>query len=134
MPKPRKGEKRNKFISRCVSDVMDEGTKQKQAVAICYSMWEQHEKAEMVSTDYIHVPVKKKKKDNEVLKPLIIQEGIQAVYDVKNDRIVKYMFDKEKFTEEEAEAWIEENNDYYEYLAKLMEETYPKVIGERSDD
>jgi hypothetical protein len=44
------------------------------------------------------------------------------------------MFDKEKYSNEEAEAWVEENNDYYEYLTKLMEETYPKVIGERSDD
>ena len=133
MPKPRKGEKRNKFMSRCISDVIGEGKDQKQAVAMCFSMWTENSEVIMASEDYIHVPVKKKKKTAK-LKPITISKDIKAVYDVTNDRIVTYMFDKEKYSDEEAEAWVEENNDYYEYLAKLMEETYPKVVGERSDD
>lgn len=37
---PRKGEKENNFISRCVSYLMkQEGIPQKQAIARCYSMW-----------------------------------------------------------------------------------------------
>ena len=41
MPTPSKGEEQGHFISRCVSQVMHEGTTDdnKQAVAICYSMW-----------------------------------------------------------------------------------------------
>ena len=133
MPKPKKGEKQSKFMKRCISSVMGEGKDQKQAIAICFSLWGAHEQAEMASEDYIHVPVKKKKKEAR-LKPIIISKDIKAVYDVTNDRIIKYMFDKEKYNDEEAQAWVEENNDYYEYLAKMMEETYPKVVGERSDD
>jgi hypothetical protein len=47
MPTPRKGEKKNKFMSRCISDVMGEGKEQKQAIAICFSLWSEHEKAEV---------------------------------------------------------------------------------------
>jgi hypothetical protein len=128
MPKPRKGERRNKFISRCISDVVGEGTKQNQAIAICHSIWEEHAEAEMASSDYLHVQVKEKKKKKEILKPIIIDDGIKAVYDVTNDRIVEYLFDKDKFTEEEANTWIEENNDLYEVLARTLHEMYPKVL------
>jgi hypothetical protein len=127
MPTPRKGEKQNKFMSRCVSDIVHEGKDQKQAVAICYSLWSEHEKAEMASEDYIHVEMEEKE-PKQILKPLFIAEGIQAVYDLTNDRIVKYMFDKDKFTDEEAQAWIDENSELYEVLAKTLQEMYPKVL------
>jgi hypothetical protein len=46
MPSVKKGEPKNKFISRCVPVVMKEGTAKdnKQAVAICSSMYDQHKK------------------------------------------------------------------------------------------
>jgi hypothetical protein len=39
MPQPRKGESKKNFISRCISTVVKEGKEQKQAVAICTSIW-----------------------------------------------------------------------------------------------
>ena len=41
MPTPRPDESRSDFVSRCIPDVLAEGTAedQKQAVAICFSMW-----------------------------------------------------------------------------------------------
>lgn len=36
---PRRSEKQDAFISRCMSTLHDEGTPKKQALAICFSMW-----------------------------------------------------------------------------------------------
>ena len=46
MPKPNKGEKVKDFISRCVEQVMKDGTTKdnKQAVAICYSIYRESNK------------------------------------------------------------------------------------------
>jgi len=46
IPKPRKGEKEDKFISRCMgSGVMKEEYKDvKQRLAVCYSVWRNREK------------------------------------------------------------------------------------------
>lgn len=49
---PGKNESESEFINRCVKYVMDEGKDQEQAVAICYSMWEQHFAEEKISFDY----------------------------------------------------------------------------------
>jgi len=40
IPKPNAGEREGDFIGRCVSVLVDEGTDQEQAIAICYSQWE----------------------------------------------------------------------------------------------
>jgi len=42
MPDPRKGEKEDDYISRCVGnkDMNDEFPDQKQRLAVCYSKWE----------------------------------------------------------------------------------------------
>ncbi|MFW6129699.1 MAG: hypothetical protein ACOC56_00860 [Atribacterota bacterium] len=44
MPLPKKGEEKDKYIERCIPIVIDHGTAktEKQAVAICYSMWDQY--------------------------------------------------------------------------------------------
>jgi hypothetical protein len=39
---PSKGERETEFIPRCISYVVNEGKDNEQAVAICYSIWEQH--------------------------------------------------------------------------------------------
>lgn len=44
MPTPRKNEKKSDFVSRCIPIAMDEGMPQKQAVAYCYSLFEQKKK------------------------------------------------------------------------------------------
>lgn len=42
--KPKKGEKKQKFISRCIKTEMDNGYEQDQASAMCFSMWKRHKK------------------------------------------------------------------------------------------
>ena len=49
---PNKGEHESEFIPRCVKYVVDEGKDQEQAVAICYSLWENHFAATKISIDY----------------------------------------------------------------------------------
>jgi len=44
MPEPKKNEKQNEYISRCVSVVMKEGKTQEQALGQCYGMWKQSKK------------------------------------------------------------------------------------------
>ncbi len=53
MPTPRKGESRQDFVSRCIPIVMDEGTAkdQKQASAICYSLFKQKKTGKAVSEE-----------------------------------------------------------------------------------
>ncbi len=41
IPKPKSKEKRSDFVSRCVSQISSEYKDNKQAVAICYSTFEQ---------------------------------------------------------------------------------------------
>lgn len=43
IPKPKTGESKREFISRCVGDIAAE-YKGKQAVAICYSQWRDRQK------------------------------------------------------------------------------------------
>lgn len=44
MPAPRKNEQKDKFISRCIRQVINEGRESKQAAAICYSIWRESKK------------------------------------------------------------------------------------------
>lgn len=39
MPKPEKGETEKDFLARCIPELIHEGKPQKQAVAICYSIY-----------------------------------------------------------------------------------------------
>ncbi len=41
MPKPKPHESKEEYISRCMSVVVGEGKDEKQAYAICNSMWNQ---------------------------------------------------------------------------------------------
>lgn len=49
MPKPKKNERKEEFIARCVPILLEEGKSKDQAVAVCYSMWENKEGAGKVS-------------------------------------------------------------------------------------
>ena len=42
MPKPNPGETERDFLHRCIPELIDEGKPQKQAVAICYSIYRKH--------------------------------------------------------------------------------------------
>lgn len=48
MPRPGKNENQDKFISRCIPFLINDGTAQdlQQAAAICYSIWEDRNKKE----------------------------------------------------------------------------------------
>ena len=45
MPYPKKGEKKESYISRCIRMVRGEGTAQEAAVGKCMGMWRSHGKA-----------------------------------------------------------------------------------------
>jgi hypothetical protein len=47
MPNPRPNESKADFVSRCIPEVLAEGTAKDsaQATAICYSMYEEHKKS-----------------------------------------------------------------------------------------
>lgn len=49
---PGKNEKKDEFLPRCISYVINEGKDSEQAVAICNSIWEQHFAGAKVSIDY----------------------------------------------------------------------------------
>lgn len=49
---PNTGEKKDDFISRCISYVVNEGKDTEQAVAICNSLWNEHFASEKISIDY----------------------------------------------------------------------------------
>jgi hypothetical protein len=48
---PNKGEHQDEFMSRCIKYVIDEGKEQEQAIAICYSLWENHFATNKISND-----------------------------------------------------------------------------------
>ena len=49
---PNSGEKKDDFIPRCISYVVNEGKDTDQAVAICNSLWDEHFATEKISIDY----------------------------------------------------------------------------------
>ena len=44
MPKPKAKESQNDFLKRCIPQVIKEGKRGKQAIAICASLWTQGKK------------------------------------------------------------------------------------------
>jgi hypothetical protein len=59
MPTPNKNEKQKDYVARCIPTVMKEGTAkdQKQAAAICFSMWKQHKNKKKSRAEEIMVEV-----------------------------------------------------------------------------
>ena len=39
MPHPKEGEQKNDFMKRCIPELIEEGRKQRQSIAICYSIF-----------------------------------------------------------------------------------------------
>jgi len=69
MPTPKAGESQKDFVSRCIPIVMDEGTAKdnKQAAAICYSMWRRRNKSNMLDE------LQKMKDDLIIIKSMLIK-------------------------------------------------------------
>lgn len=72
VPKPRRGENKNKFISRCISTLSHEDPNRdpKQVQAICHTAWEQGKGEEK------EVEVKEKK----VIKRKVIAENLPIIF------------------------------------------------------
>ena len=102
MPKPRKGETKSKFMSRCISDVTGEGKKRDQAIAQCISVWGDSHNA-TIEINAIH--------------------GITMMYDPEYEVIVDFIFDEDMYTKEESEKWIEENEEVCDSIVSLVNET-----------
>ncbi len=45
LPKPRSKEKKSAFVSRCISEIVEEYKDNKQRVAICYSQFDEAKKS-----------------------------------------------------------------------------------------
>jgi hypothetical protein len=56
VPYPKESENKEEYISRCISYVMKEGTAKnnKQATAICYSMWNKEKNENIMINKYIN--------------------------------------------------------------------------------
>lgn len=81
MPEPEAGEDKDKFISRCIEVVMNEGTAKdtEQAAAICYSKWEDAQKALAEGgrlVDSVKIGRRNNSKD---------QERLQTIHDYARD-------------------------------------------------
>jgi len=44
LPIPKKNENQSDFINRCIPQVIGEGREKNQAIAICYSIWDESKK------------------------------------------------------------------------------------------
>lgn len=89
MPKPKEGETQKEFVSRCIPMVMDEGTAKddKQAVAICYSMWREHMKGKSLS---LSVTLKTDPTNGRIRWKAIANSG---EFDQQGDRFDESFFD-----------------------------------------
>ena len=52
IPKPKKGQPENEYISECIAFLVKEGKDTTQASAICCSTWKENHAAQKVSFDY----------------------------------------------------------------------------------
>ena len=61
-----------------------------------------------VTEYYIKIPVANKAKNAEIV-TIDVADGIKALYDTKNKKIVTLLFDKESFNLKEAKEWIKKH-------------------------
>ena len=54
MPHPKSNERKSDFMKRCIPQLIEEGREQKQAIAICYSIWDR-EKSNGNSNKKVHM-------------------------------------------------------------------------------
>jgi len=85
MPKPKQGETEDQFVERCIPFVLNEGTAkdEKQAVAICHSIWREEKKA-MDPNEELLVAIRQRQE-----KQTRFNRGILTA-----DRYVQTMLDK----------------------------------------
>ena len=84
---------------------------------------------------YIHIPSLDWKKDDETgnIKTitLSVDKGIKALFNVEKKKIFSFMFDKKKWSKEEAKAWIEKKaNESFEIDKASLQQTAIDAITE----
>jgi hypothetical protein len=78
------------------------------------------------TTETLHrIPIAKVKKDAEI-RTIKITKGIQALYDVKNKKILTYLFDKEQYTMKEAKKWVKDHKEKSNIIDTLINLDYVK--------
>lgn len=149
---PNKGEHQTDFISRCISAMINEGKEQDQAVAMCYSMWDQAHQALKFGFDpgnlppFIEeAPTKKKEK---FIEPNPCWEGYEAygtkIVDgkevpncipIENKKTYKSQFAIEKDQQilcgpamiPDMEIYRKDEENTQGYYVKFSEETIAKI-------
>ena len=94
--KPRKGEKKSKFMSRCMSKFNEEGKPKKQSAAICISMWNK-------SLDAADQP--NTLSDNEILEAIVNIAAEKDLYD-KID-VIRYAWENKFAPMGEPSGYVE---------------------------
>jgi len=85
MPKPKKNEKQKDFVSRCIPIVMHEGTAKdnKQAAAICNSMWREAKKEVDMPEKTLEAPEQEvKEAENKEAHEKYVDTETQVVYSI----------------------------------------------------
>lgn len=106
-PKPRKGEPKDKFISRCISQVSDEHPKwsHDKVVAVCHNIWRRRHKNEEMFTDevqFMFEPVLELESE-ETEKP--VQTGTKNMIAVIGDRFMNGGFLSKEVLEKSYKKW-----------------------------
>ena len=138
MPKPKPNEAKDKFLDRCMGDVVmvRDYSDNKQRYAVCNSLYDKKEKdmGEIKITDNDFKDVDNKSEVVEDMSDMIIikmvddkdikfddtiiltisdRKGITALFDEKKRKILAYFFDKTSgFDELRAKEWLKENKNY----------------------
>lgn len=74
-----------------------------------------------VTENYVRLPVREKVEGHE-LRTIDVseEEGIKALYDVNDKAVVTYLFDADRWTMEEARAWVKEHKHAAEGVKKTV--------------
>lgn len=98
MPNPKAGENKEHYIKRCIPQLMDEGKPQKQAIAICYSMWERKNESKIVEKINIYLEeeqdIKKVKKELAFLRQSEKNKKITERGKKRKEHLENFLFSK----------------------------------------
>lgn len=83
--KPRGGESQDEFISRCIPVLRNEGKPEDQAIAICYSYWEEGFDVVVEGAPYVAPYIKKKngKAEEPITKAILMESWYKDAYIVE---------------------------------------------------
>lgn len=139
MPKPRKGESKNDFVGRCISDVVGEGKDRDQAIAQCLGIWEQEKGSKlevalvgMTSTDDDHrhsyvVDDDGNGKTTSTM-PDSEEDHEHQIQDWKVLEADDHVHTINRKTNSEVKQWIKEDSRLYNELVELINTILKELI------